>query len=192
MFKDKKLMATTKQISGRNTDEIWRQVAADLSDGEIYEYDVLLVQDGKQVELEIDIDLGGGFEGGSAYTSFTAPVVPVHDFRFAMHHQGWIDTAGKFFGMEDVEIGYPEFDDALIIKTNDRDRVRRMFTDVNVREIFQSLGSFTLHLESHHAAGQKEKQPFLVLNIEAGITDSSVLRNLYEAFSTVLDATEAA
>jgi len=118
-------MATKKQITGSNTDEIWRQVSIDLFSDEIYEYNVLLVQDGKQVELVIDIDLGGGIEGGSAYTIFTAPVALAHDFHFAMHRQGWIDTAGKFFGMEDVEIGCPEFDDAMIIKTDDRGRARR-------------------------------------------------------------------
>ena len=159
-------MAATKQYSGKTTDDIWQQVSADLSGQEVYEYNVLLVQDGRQVELEIDIDLGGGFEGGYSFTSFKAPVTSERDFRFALHHKGLIDTVGKFFGMEDVVIGYPDFDETLIIKTSDRERTRRIFTDVNVREIFQSLRLFTLHLTHHH------KEPFLELTIEEGITDA--------------------
>ena len=143
------------------------------------------------MELMIDIDLGGGFEGGYALTSFTARVAPEHDFRFALHHQGLIDTAGKFFGMEDVVTGYPEFDEALIVKTSDRERTRRIFSDVNVRKIFQSLRLFTLHLTHHHVAGQKEKEPFLKLTIEEGIIDPAVLRNLYDAFYKVLSGVEA-
>ena len=183
-------MTATKQITGSTTDEIWQQVSADLSGNDIYNYDVLLVQDGRKVELVIDIDLGGGFEGGYAITSFTAPVSPAHDFRFALHHQELIDATGKFFGMEDVVIGYPEFDEALIIKTNDRERTHRIFSDINVRKLFQSLDSFTLHLTHHHLAGQIEKVPFLELSIEEGITDPAVLRNVYEAFYMVLSGIE--
>ena len=184
-------MAATKQISGSTTDDIWQQVSADLSGQEIYEYNVFLVQEGRKVELVIDIDLGGGFEGGYQFTSFTAPVAPEHDFRFALHHQGLIDEVGKFFGMEDVVIGYPEFDEALFIKSNDRERTCRIFSDVNVREIFQSLDLFSLHLTHHHVTGQKRKVPLLELTIEEGILDPAVLRNLYDASYKVLSGVEA-
>lgn len=184
-------MTTIKQITGNTTDEIWQQVTADLSGDDIYEYNVLLVQGATKVELTIDIDLGGGFESGSAYVSFTAPVVPAHDFRFALHHQGLIDSAGKFFGMEDVVIGYPEFDDAMIIKTDDRDRTHKIFSDVNIRKTFQSLRLFTLHLTHHHVSEEKQKQPLLELIIDEDITDPAVLRNLYEAFYGVLIGIEA-
>lgn len=184
-------MAEAKYITGNTTDDLWQQVSADLSGKNIYEYYALLVQDERKVELVIDIDMGGGFESGSAITSFTAPVALVHDFRFALHHQGLIDSAGKFFGMEDVVIGYKDFDDALVVKTNDRERTRRIFSDEEVRKIFQTLRSFTLHLVHHHAAGPKEEQYFLELSIDEGITDPAMLRNLYEAFCSVLGGIEA-
>lgn len=178
-------MAVTKQYSGKTTDDIWQQVSADLSGQDVYEYNVILVQDGRQVELVIDIDPGGGFEGGYQFTSLKAPITSESDFRFALHHKGLIDTVGKFFGMEDVVIGYPEFDETLIVKTSDRERTHRIFSDVNVREIFQSLNSFTLHLTHHY------QEQFLELTIEEGITDAEVLRNLYDAFCKVLSGIEA-
>lgn len=184
-------MPVAKQIFGDTTNDIWQQVAADLSSQEVYEYNVLLIQDGRSVELMIDIDLGGGFEGGYAYTSFAARIAPEHDFRFALHHQGFIDTVSTFFGMEDIVIGYPEFDEALIVKTNDRERTRRIFSDLNVRKIFQSLRFFTLHLTHDHVVGQKEKELFLKFTIEEGILDPAVLRNLYDAFCQVLSNIEA-
>ena len=116
----------------------------------------------------IDIDPGGGFETGSAVTFLMAPVALAQDFRLTLHHQGLIDTAGKFFGMEDVVIGYPEFDEALIVKTNDRERTRRIFSDASVRGVFRSLRAFALHLEHGHIAGRKGKQPFLELRTDAG------------------------
>lgn len=185
-------MATMKQITGNTSDEIWQQVSTDLSGGEVYEYSASLLQGGKEVELLIDIDLGGGFESGSAYVSFTAPISAEQEFRFALHHRDWIDTAGKFFGMEDVEIGYPEFDDAMIIKTDDRDKTRRIFADAKVREALLSLQLFTLHLTHGHLAGQKEKLPLLELGIEEDINDPAALRKLYEAFLEILNGIAAA
>jgi len=184
-------MKEIKHIIGNTADEIWQQVSADLSSQDVYEYNVLLEQDGFKVELMIDIDLGGGFEGGYEYTTFKAPIALEHDFRFALHHENLIDTAGKFFGMEDIEIGYPEFDQELIIKTNDKDRTRQIFSDAKLREVFKSLHSFTLHLTHHHVDGDNEKQPFLELTIEEGITDAKELRNLYDAFYKVLSGIEA-
>lgn len=184
-------MRTLKKITGDTTDTLWQQVSADLSDDNVYEYNVLLVQDGREVELLLDIDPGGGFESGSALTAFSAAVPSEHDFHFALHHQDLIDSAGKFFGMQDVVIGYPEFDKAMIIKTNDRDRMQRIFSEVAVREILQSLRLFSLHLMQHHVAGQKDKLSFLELTIDEGITDPSVLRQLYEAFIRVLKKIDA-
>ena len=184
-------MSDTKQIVGNTTDELWQQVSADLADDETFEYNVLLVKGGTPVELVIDIDLGGGFEGGSAYVSFTAAVSPAHDFRFALHHEDWIDRAGKLLGLEDVEIGYPEFDAALIIKTDDKDRTQQIFSDASTRATFQSLRLFTLHLTHHHVSGEKGKQPLLELIIEEDINDPEKLRVLYDAFCNVLDRIEA-
>lgn len=182
---------TIKQIVGNTTDDLWQQISTDLSGKDVFEYNVLLVQNGKKVELMIDIDLGGGFESGSESTSFTALISPEHDFRFALHHKGLIDSVGKFLGMEDVVIGYPEFDEAIIIKTNDKERVHGIFSDANVRETFMSIGSFTLCLTHHHEMGQKGSQPFLELSMDKGITDPTELRRLYEAFYKVLCALDA-
>jgi len=184
-------MAETKQIVGETPEDIWRQVAADLSGEAIYDYSALLVLGKRKVELGIDIDPGGGFESGYAYTFFAAPVSPANDFRFALHHKDWRDAAGKFFGMEDVVIGYPEFDDAMIIKTGDPDRTRRIFADIDVRKTLQALRSFNLHLAHHHVAGKKGKETTLELNIEEEITDPEVLKDLYGAFCKVLDQIEA-
>ena len=184
-------MTITKQIVGKTTDEIWQQVSADLADDETFEYAAVLAQGDRKVELVIDIDLGGGFESGSAYVSFSAPVSAAHDFRFALHHQSWIDTAGKLFGLEDVVIGYPEFDDAMVIKTDNREKTHQLFADATVRETFQSLLLFTLHLTHQHVEGKKDKEPLLELVIEEDINDPARLRKIYEAFCSVLSGIEA-
>ncbi len=110
-------MQEEKVVTGTTEDEVWQTITADLNkEPDILEYSVAIEQQNRRILLDIDIDLGGGFEGGYESTMLRAPLRIAENFRFVVHHQGFIDEIGKFFGMEDVEIGYPELDKNLIIK----------------------------------------------------------------------------
>jgi hypothetical protein len=179
-------MEPAKIIKGQTEDEIWQQITADLTkQDDILEYDAMIEQDGNQILLDIDIDLGGGFEGGYESTMLRAPLHIAQDFRFAVHHQGFIDEIGKFFGMQDVETGYEEFDKEAIIKTNNAEKVKALFTDATVRKVIQSLEDYTFGIIMHHA-NHGDKAPFLELYINNAITDATELRKIYHSFYTVL------
>ncbi|EHQ30313.1 hypothetical protein [Mucilaginibacter paludis] len=177
-------MEIDKAYIGTTEDEIWQQIATDINDDTL-EYRAMIEQDDKHVMLDIDIDLGGGFEGGYATTSYSAPVAN-HNFKFAVHEEHFTDEIGKFFGMQDVEIGYPELDHHLVIKTNDEEKVKTLFVDPKVREVFTSLTDFDFGIHLHDIEDSDEKQAFLELNIEDGITDIPTLKELYHVFYTVL------
>jgi hypothetical protein len=175
-------------ISGNTEDELWQKVTEGLNNDELLEYEVTLDLAGKKVLLDIDIDPGGGFESGYEFTRLTAGLANNNDFNFAIHHEGFIDTMGKFFGMEDIEIGYPEFDKKLIVKTNDAERVKTIFSDDDVRDTFQSLTEFTLHIANKDIEGEKEA--FLELEIQKGVTDPNELRKIYHSFFSLFTALE--
>lgn len=179
-------METDKTYIGTTEDEIWQQIAADINDDTL-EYRALIQQNDKQITLDIDIDLGGGFEGGYATTSYSAPLAG-HHFKFAVHEEHFTDEIGKFFGMQDIEIGYPELDHHLVIKTNDEAKVKTLFADPKVREVFTSLTDFDFGIHLHDIEHSNEKQAFLELNIEDGITDIATLKELYHVFYMVLQA----
>lgn len=112
-------------ISGRTEDEVWQQINSwFLANPDPLEYTAIIEQEKRKVVLDIDIDLGGGFESGFETTTLSAELKTASNFRFAVHEQHFSDEIGKFFGMEDVEIGYNEFDKKLIVKTNDPIRVK--------------------------------------------------------------------
>jgi hypothetical protein len=182
-------MEDVKIISGNTEEELWHEVEADLSE-EVYNYDVLIRQGGKEVGIDLDIDLGGGFESGWEITRLRAPVALTGDFRFAMHDKHFIDSIGKFFGMQDTEIGFAALDEHLIIKTNDANKVRRIFSKADVRDVFESLDSFDCGIHTHHIHTD-DKRPFLELNINQGINDPGQLRKIYHAFYNLLTAIEA-
>lgn len=180
-------MEDQKVFAGQTEAEVWQNVEADLNKNEdVYDYNVIIEQDDKKVSLIIDIDLGGGFEGGYASTSFNAEVADAKGFRFGVHRDGFIDDIGKFLGMQDVEVGYAELDKHLIIKTNHEEKVKALFADSNVRAVFEQLDDFDFGIRMHSVEHEDHKHAFLELNIEDGITDPAELRKLYSAFYSVL------
>lgn len=181
-------MQDEKIITGATEDEIWRQLTAQLtSRQDLLDYSVVIEHNSRRINLDIYIDLGGGFEGGFESTMLRTQLTTTDTFKFAVHHQGFIDEIGKFFGMQDVVIGYPDFDKALIIKTNDEAKVKTIFSDALVREVFQSLHDFTFGIIMHHA-DHHEKVPFLEFYSDVAITTPTELRKIYSAFCKVLYA----
>lgn len=178
-------------IIGNSEDEIWKQVSEQFEQSpDPLEYTAVIEHDGHRIALDIDIDLGGGFESGYETTTLTAPLTTSSDFRFAIHEEHFTDEIGKFFGMQDVVTGYDEFDKKLVIRTNDEAKVKEIFTEGSARAVFESLENFSFGIHTHHIADSSQKQPFLELIIETGITDINTLRTIYKAFLSVLTAVD--
>ena len=179
-------MEEEKVITGTNEDEVWQQIETDLNQQEgLLRYRAVIHQQNKTIHLDIDIDLGGGFEGGYATTIFSAPITNRSGFRFAVHEESFFDDLGKLLGMQDVEVGYPDFDDKLIVKTNDDSRVRTIFTDDYLRETLLTLADFTFEVVLPDGDADTDDSR-LELIIEEGITDPVRLRQLYRAFFSTL------
>lgn len=174
----------------------WEQVIADLKDASIpFNYKAVLRHNNTPVSLVIDIDAGGGFEGGFEFTSLIA-AVPIQftslkatiaegdAFRFALHDESVIDRVGKFFGMDDITIGYKEFDKQLIIKTNDATRFKKVFSDRKMRNVFQGLKDFALQINKDEV---KEGTFILEFMIDRAILNTQELEKVYNAFVGLID-----
>jgi hypothetical protein len=185
-------MEEQRIITGATEQEVWDKISAELATEEdILTYDSIISYGGRNIELYIDIDLGGGFEGGSELTQFSALLNVNHNFRFAMHDEDFLDSIGKFFGLEDVKLGYPELDDRLVIKTNTREKVTALFADPELRAVFTELEDFDFGIHSHTPEDADEERTFLELNIDQGITDIAALHRIYHAFLEILKGLEA-
>ena len=169
-------------------DAVWKKIEDDLSNDEVLDYQVVIPNGGKQIVLNIDVDLGGGFEGGYASTSLSSILSNKNSFRFAIHKEDFIDEIGKFFGMQDVKTGYPDFDKKIIVKTNQEELVKEIFSDEKVRKVILSLNDFSFGIHTHHVSGSKE--PFLELIIDDAITNIIKIKEMYRAFYQVLTSIE--
>lgn len=176
-------MEQFKRFTAESTDALWQQFANTIKDdGDLFSCKAVLDNAGKEVQLLIDIDLGGGFQSGISTTTFFGKLTKSTDFRFALHHQHFIDEVGKFFGMEDIVIGYKEFDESLIIKTNNASICKEIFADAATRMTLQQLDNFTFYTEQL----EEEGRTGLFLMINEGVTDLTYLKELYVAFFNVL------
>lgn len=181
-------MQEERQISGQNEDEVWQQINADLAQNpDLMQYRAIIHQQNKEIVLDIDIDLGGGFEGGYATTIFSAPFRNRDGFRFALYEQSFFDDLGKFFGMQDVEIGYPQFDDKIIVKSNDESRIRTILTGDTLRAAILDLKNFSFEIVLPDDGDTDTNDSRLELIIEEGITDPQRLRSIYNAYFSTLN-----
>ncbi|HVG42554.1 MAG TPA: hypothetical protein VM888_13150 [Chitinophagaceae bacterium] len=184
-------MNEEKIFSGETTEEVWKQLKDDLN-GEItvLEYNAILEQGNRRVLFSVDIDPGGGFESGYALCTFSAPLSLTQNLHLTIHKEGLLDEAGKLLGMQDVEIGYPEFDKKVIIKTNNEEKIKTVFSSQNVRAVIGQLKNYTLKIRQHKNESEDDEKPFLELTIENNIPSVAELKVIYEAFSQITASLE--
>ncbi|WBA41757.1 hypothetical protein [Hymenobacter canadensis] len=129
-------MDTIRTFSADTEAALWQQVAADMiRQSDLLEYTANLHQNGYQMQLSLDIDLGGGFEGGYETTTFRAVVPGQPTLHFTLHEQDWVHELGKLLGLQDVELSDPDLDSAYIMTTNNPDQLRALlFADPAVRQ----------------------------------------------------------
>ena len=174
-------------ITGDSEEQITQSLTAHLQrQPEAFQHIIALQQQDRRILLEVDIDPGGGFERGYASTRFSAPVAGTTDFAFTIHPEGFLADMAKLFGLQDEVVGYPEFDEKVIIKTNNKEGVRTVFANQALRKTFSALSNFNLRLGRNN-----EGEKYLTLEIEEGITDPAVLMQLYTAFTQVLSAVDS-
>jgi hypothetical protein len=185
-------MEELKIVSGNTEEEIWQQVKNDLANqNAILEYKAVLEQNGKQVLFNIDVDPGGGFEGGFTTTAFLAPLTNAANFQLAIHRERLLDEAGKLFGMQDVVIGYPEFDKKVIIKTNNETKIKDVFADAEIRNVIGKLNDFSLKTISRSGFEKaNDEGVYLELIIENEVPEAVELQKIYHAFIALLTVIE--
>lgn len=158
---------------------LWEQVAADMArQPDLFDYRVDLCQPPYRVRLALDIDLGGGFEGGYELTTLTAAVPGQPALRFALHEQDWVHEIGKLLGLEDVQMGFADLDKSFIISTNDANALRQLLAEPAVHQTLlrHPAARFTLAPDSD----APNAAVLLTFNLERAVVEPEQLRELYQ------------
>jgi hypothetical protein len=130
-------------------DEVWRElseeIGAEFVEGGFWK--------GSKVQAHVGpwtvtLDLGYSQDDGESRTTrIRAPYVNPDGFRFKNFRRSVLSDLGKLLGMQDIEVGDAEFDEAFIIKGNDEDRVRVLFSDPKIRQMIQDQPKIQLEVK---------------------------------------------
>ena len=179
---------------GPSKDEVWRQLSQEI--GAEFVEGSFWASTGSKVQAHVGpwtvtLDVGRSDEDGkSLVTRLRAPYVNPEGFRFTVYRKGDFSELGKLLGMQDIEVGDPDFDETFIIKGTDEFKVRDLFADSKVRQMIQTQPQIRLDVkDSEGWFGPKfpEDVDELHLQVVGVIKDKELLNGLFNLFASVLD-----
>ncbi|HXT71980.1 MAG TPA: hypothetical protein VN700_19655 [Vicinamibacterales bacterium] len=181
------------RLFGPSKKELWRQLSAQLGgqfvDGGFWKGDKVLVEHGDWT-LTLDTYAVSTGKVTIVYTRMRAPFVNPGGFRFTVYRKSVFSGIAKFFGMQDVEVGDPQFDADFIVKSTDEARARQLLANVRIRDLISKQKDINFLVKDDEGwFGTKfpdgvDELHFTVVGI---VKDIERLKLLYELFSETLD-----
>jgi hypothetical protein len=178
---------------GPSKDELWKQlsqeIGADYVAGSLWQGSKVQAHVGPWI-ITLDSYTVSSGHSQVTYTRMRAPYVNGGGFRFSIYRKGIFSELGKLMGMQDIEVGNPEFDEAFIIKGNDEFKVRDLFGNRKIQELIAAQPQIHLTVrDSEGWFGPKfpDDVDELLFQVVGVIKDLPRLKLLYDLFAEVLD-----
>ena len=186
-------MSILRQIFGPSQEEVWRQlcseIGAEFVEGGFWRGTKVQTRV-KEWTVTLDTYTVSTGKSHVTYTRMRAPYVNKDGFRFTIYRKGLFSELGKRLGMQDIEVGDPEFDRDFIIKGNDESKVLALFGNPRIRQLIQAQPSISLEVkddEGWFSASFPEGVDELYFQVVGVVKDVERLKSLYELFAETLD-----
>lgn len=133
-------VALAVQASQRNAmNNVYRlfaqRVGGTLTEGSLWTFPaVTFAHDGASALLDV---YATGGKNSTLYTQLTFTFYHNSSFRCEISPEGFFQEIGKFFGMQDIEVGYRTFDDHFIVKSDDVEMVRNFLNAAVQQELIK-------------------------------------------------------
>jgi hypothetical protein len=185
-----------RSLFGPSRDEIWNALSAQIG-GEVIpgslwkggrvqarvrEWTVTL--DEYQVPV-----MAGKVHTSVSHTRMRAPFPNPSAFRFSIRRSNVFDYLGPLLGMQDIQVGHPEFDETFVIKGNDESAVQRLCGGGRLRALIMAQPRFQLSIkddEGWFGADYPEGTDVLVFDVADRIREVERLKGLYDVFAETL------
>ncbi|MCB0297643.1 MAG: DUF3137 domain-containing protein [Calditrichaeota bacterium] len=185
-------MSNLKPHFHPSQEEIWTQISQELGGS----YSDTLFK--KKIELKhgdwiltLDSYAESAMSGVTvSYTRLRAPYLNRDGFRFKIYPESLFSQIGKTFGMQDVRIGVPEFDEKFIIKGSDEQKLQQLFANPKIRELILSQPDIHLEVkpdEGWFGVSFPEGVDELYFETVGIVRDPERLKQLFDLFSEVLN-----
>lgn len=168
--------------------ELWEAIGGVYLNRKGWRQDKLLVEHGPWI-ITLDFHTHGGYRSNATYTRFRVAFENPDSFRFKIMPQKFLENVGKLLGLQDVELGDADFDDAFLIKASDETRVREVLDDAVLRKFLVEEPEAFLGLVEVHgkrAEDFAEGVDEVVMEIPGKVVDIDRLKRLYMTFARTL------
>jgi hypothetical protein len=186
-------MALLRAWFGPSREEVWRQLSTAVEgryvDGGFLKTDKVEVEHGPWI-VTLDTYTVSTGKATIIYTRIRVPYVNPDSFRFSIYRKGLFSDIAKWMGMQDIEIGDPEFDEAFVIKGTDPIKVRSFFTDPTIRRLLAAQPQVLLEVKDDERwFGRKfpEGVDELSFQVVGVIKDIERLKQLFALVAESLD-----
>ena len=186
-------MGLLRQLFGPSQDEVWRQLSREMGgeflDGGFWKGDIVTARV-KDWIVTMDTYRVSTGKSSTTYTRIRAPYVNKDGFRFTLYRENIFGKIGKFFGMQDIQVGIPEFDNDYIIKGNNDYKVQMLFANPRIRELIQFQPNVYFQVKDDDGwfgANFPEGVDELYFQVVGVIKDIERLRSLFLLFSETLN-----
>ena len=186
-------MTMLRTLFGSSTEEIWRQLCAEIGaqyvDGGFWKGNKVQGAHGPWT-ITLDTYTISNGKTSTTYTRMRAPFVDSEGFRFTVYRKGIFSEIGKWFGMQDIEIGDANFDQDFILKSNREPKLRELLGSSKIRELINQQPEIYFAIkddEGFFGSSFPEGVDELYFQVVGVITDLERLKLLYDLFAETLD-----
>jgi hypothetical protein len=186
-------MGVLRQIFGPSKEEVWQQlsseIGADYVKGGLWKGGKVVAKV-KEWTVTLDTYTVSTGKSSTTYTRLRAPYVNRDGFRFTIYRKGLFSELGKFFGMQDIQVGQPALDRDFIVKSNNVTKVRSLLANEKICQLISDQPSFYLTVkddEGWFTAHFPEGVDELYFQVIGVIKDLARLKALYDLFAEILN-----
>ncbi len=186
-------MNTLRKWFGPSKEEMWRQLCAatgaDYIQGGFWKGDKVQVKHGEWT-ITLDTFVVSTGKSTAHFTRLRAPYVNPDGFRFTIYRRGFFSDIAKFMGMQDILVGHEDFDRDFIIKGKDREKLRALFDNPRLRELFAAQPEIHLTVKDNEGFWGPDfpaDTDELHFQVHGTIKDVERLKLLFELFAETLD-----
>lgn len=186
-------MGFLQNLFASNQKVVWKEFAdeigASIIDGGFLKEEKMLAKF-EDWEITIDTYMQSTGKSSTVYTRIRAPYKCKDEFNFKIYNKSLFSGINKAFGMQDIEVGYPEFDEKFIIKGNDEVKLNELLSNDKIRELLSFHNNISFEVKkSGGMFGSRSLEDVNQLHFEivGVIRDVERLRNIYMLFSLVLN-----
>ena len=126
----------------------------------------------------------------SQMTRVVVPITLTDNFKFEIYREGFIRKIEKLFGAQDIEIGYPEFDKAFTIKSNNEFKVKTLLRSREIRNLLESQKEVNIQISDQEGIWENklpEGEYELSYYMDGEVDDMEILKSVLKVFKLILD-----